>query len=319
MTVRLALYSISLAGGFYDGPALSLLEVIQGAREWGYDGIEVSAKRPHGNPMDLDDRRRREVVDAARQAGVALAAVASYSDFSSPLEEPREAQLLMARETIRLAAEIGAPIVRLFAAWPGVARRDGRWTYDLVRYDVAGTRQYFDRYPGVTAIERWRLVRDGLEEMARYAQSCGVTLALQNHEPVTRDWEDVLDFVQEVGSPALKVSLDAPMLKDQSAEGMARAVREVGGLMVHTHFGGEYDEPQDAQHDESVPVPRPLSRGGRVTDYLPFLRAIKQQGYAGFAGYELCHPCLVGHRYFGLEEAQVRRAARFMRHMLASA
>jgi sugar phosphate isomerase/epimerase len=316
--MKLALYSISLAGGFYDGPALSLLEIIQRARGWGYQGVEVSAKRPHGSPLDLDERRRREIVSVARQEGVELPAVAAYTDFSSPIEEHREIELLVAREVIRLAADLGSPIVRVFAAWAGVTRRDGRWTYDLTRFEAPGGRQYHDRYPGVTALERWTFVRECLAEAARIAEAHGVTLALQNHEPVVRGHEDVLEFVDEVGSPALKVSLDCPIMKDQSDEAIRRAVRETGDLMVHTHFGGEYDESPDGPG--GVPVPRKLTRSSRLANYPTFIRAIKELGYAGALGFELCHPCLIGHRCFGLDEAlnQVQRAARYMRHLIQS-
>jgi sugar phosphate isomerase/epimerase len=317
--MKLGLYSISLAGGFYAGPSLPLLEVVQRAREWGYEGVEVSAKRPHGSPLDLDEKRRREVVSVARQEGVDLPAVAAYTDFSSPIEEHRENELLMAREVIRLAADLGAPIVRVFAAWAGVTRRDGRWTYDLTRIEAPGGRLYYDRYPGVTQLERWTFVRECLAEAARVAEAHGVTLALQNHEPLVRGHEDVLEFIEEVGSPALKASLDCPIMKDQSEAAIRRAVRETGGLMVHSHFGGEYDAAPEGPN--GVPVPRKLTRAGQLANYPAFIRAIKEQGYGGYLAYELCHPCLIGHRFYGLDEAlnQVRRAARYMRHLLETA
>jgi sugar phosphate isomerase/epimerase len=317
--MKLGLYSISLAGGFYDGPSLPLLEVVQRARGWGYEGVEVSAKRPHGSPLDLDAGRRRELVGVARQEGVGFPAVGAYTDFSSPIEEHRENELLMTREVIRLAADLGAPIVRVFAAWAGITRRDGRWTYDLVRQNVGPIQHYYDRFPGVTQLERWTFVRDALAEAARMAEAHGVTLALQNHEPIVHGHEEVLEFVAEVGSPALKVSLDCPIMKDQSDEAIRRAVRETGDLMVHSHFGGEYDPAPDGP--DGVPVPRKLTRAGKLTNYGAFIPALKEQGYDGYLCYELCHPCLIGHRYFGLDEAlnQVQRAAGYMRHLLATA
>ncbi|MGH2354601.1 MAG: sugar phosphate isomerase/epimerase family protein [Chloroflexota bacterium] len=317
--MKLGLYSISLAGGFYDGPSLSLLEIVRRVREWGYEGVEVSAKRPHGSPLDLDERRRRELVSVARQEGVELPVVAAYTDFSSPIEEHRENELLMAREVVRLAADLGAPIVRVFAAWAGITRREGRWTYDQVRYNVGPVQQYYDRFPGVTQLERWTFVRDCLAETARVAEAHGVTLALQNHEPIVHGHEEVLEFVEEVGSLALKVSLDCPIMKDQSEEAIRRAVRETGNLMVHTHFGGEYDE--GPAGPAGVPAPRKLSKAGRLANYPAFIRAIKERGYDGYLAYELCHPCLIGHRYFGLDEAlnQVQRASRYLRHLIETA
>jgi sugar phosphate isomerase/epimerase len=312
--MKVGLYTISLSGGYYDGPAVPLLEIIRRAREWGYEGVELEGKRPHGNPMDLDDAGRRDVVLAARQTGVELCAVASYNDFSSPIEEHRENELLMVREQIRLAADLGAPIVRVFAAWSGVSRRDGKITYDLARYNVD------HRFPGTTQLERWNFVRDTLAEASRIAEAHGVTLALQNHEPIIHGHEEVLEFLDEIGSPALKVSLDFPIMKDKSDAAVRRAVRETGSLMVHSHFGGEYDEAPDGRG--GGPVQRKVGRSGAApASYATFLSESKAQGYQGYLAYELCHPCVVGHRHFGLEEAQAQvvRAARFMRHAIAEA
>ena len=39
------------------------------------------------------------------------------------------------------------------------------------------------------------------------APVAGVVLALQNHEPVIRDYRDVLAMIREVGSPAFKACI----------------------------------------------------------------------------------------------------------------
>jgi sugar phosphate isomerase/epimerase len=269
--------------------------------------------------MDLDEKDRRELVHAARDAGVEWCAIASYNDFSSPIEEHRENELLMVREQIRLAAELGAPLVRVFAAWAGVSRRDGKITYDLTRFDTPAGRQYYDRYPGVTALERWGFVRDTLAEACRMAEEHGVVLALQNHAPIVHGHEEVLELIDEIGSPALKVSLDFPIMRDKSDASVARAVREVGELTVHSHYGGEYDDSPDGP--DGVPVQRRVGRGPAPASYATFLRELKRQGFDGYLCYELCHPCVIGHRHFGLDEAraQVRRAATFMRHAIETA
>jgi sugar phosphate isomerase/epimerase len=312
--VKLALYTISLSGGYYAGPAVPLLEIIQRAREWGYEGVELEGKRPHGNPMDLDAKARREIVQAARQEGVELPCVASYNDFSSPIDEHRENELLMVREQIRLAADLGARVVRVFAAWSGVTRRNGLITYDVARHNID------HRYPGTTELERWCHVRDCLAEAAEIAQAHGVTLALQNHEPIIHSHHEVLEFLDEIDHPALKVSLDFPIMKDKSDDAVRRAVRDVGDLMVWSHFGGEYDDNPSAPN--GPPVQRQRGRGGPApVGYDTFVRAAKEQGYDGWFGYELCSPCLVGHRHYGLDQAQqhVIRAAAYLRNVIARA
>ena len=57
--MKIGLYSISYLGVWYDGPALSFEEFVKRAKDYGYAGIELDGKRPHGNPMDLDAANAR--------------------------------------------------------------------------------------------------------------------------------------------------------------------------------------------------------------------------------------------------------------------
>jgi len=50
--MKLGLYSITYLGLWYRGEALPLPVLISRAKQYGYDGIEIDGKRPHGNPLD---------------------------------------------------------------------------------------------------------------------------------------------------------------------------------------------------------------------------------------------------------------------------
>jgi len=308
--MKISLYTITLSGGYYGGPAVPLLEIFPKAKAWGYDGIELEGKRPHGSPLDLDAATRKTIRKAAADHGLGISCVAAYNDFTSPVEEHRENELLMVREVIRLAADVGAPIVRVMTAWSGVTRRDGRITYDVARYNLD------HRYPGTTALERWGYVRDGLAEAARMAEAAGVTLALQNHEPVITHWSHMLELIEEVGSPALKACLDAPLLKDHSERGYREAIEATGDLLVHTHFGGQFER----RPDGTVALLRGRAQPQGV-DYRAFLKAAQEiLHYRGHIGYELCSPVLIRHRHAGLDYAllQAELACQFMRQVLNS-
>ena len=146
----------------------------------GYDGIEIDGKRPHGNPLDLPRRRCRELRAGAQDAGIEIYAVAANNDFSSPVPEYRESQLLYVRDLIRMTADLGARTLRMFAAWPG---RDGL----ARRRDATPTARRFGamRTTGCAPSRPGSGAGDGLAESARLAGDAGVTLALQNHAPVT--------------------------------------------------------------------------------------------------------------------------------------
>ena len=304
--MKISLYTITLNGGYYGGPAVPLLEIFPRARAWGYDGIEIEGKRPHGSPLDLDGPAREAIHKAAADHGLEISCIAAYNDFSSPVEEHRENELLMTRELIRLAADLGAPVVRVFAMWSGVTRRDGCITYDVARYHID------HRFPGTTQLERWCHVRDCLAEAAEMAEDAGVTLALQNHKPIIETWQHMLDFIHEVGSPALKACLDSPLLSCHTENDYREAIEATGDLMVHTHYGGRFER----RPDGTVSRLQPYRADDRT-----FLRLAKEIiGYQGHIGYELCSPVLVGHRHAGLDYAllQAELACQYMRAILDS-
>src|SRR2546425_12603082 len=116
--MKIGLYSITYLGCWYRGEALTLPELIRTAKKFGYDGIEIDGKRPHGNPLDLPRARCLELRAKARDAGVEIYAVAANNDFSSPVPEHRESQLAYVHELIRMTADLGVKTLRVFAAWP---------------------------------------------------------------------------------------------------------------------------------------------------------------------------------------------------------
>jgi len=306
--MKIGLYTVSFAGVWYDGPALPLGDIFVVAKELGYDGVEIGAKRPHASPMDLDAKARGRIREQAQAAGLEISAVASYSNFASPVLEQRENEVLMVREQIKLARDLGAPIVRVFAAWRGITLRDGHGTYDM-------TRRYWDHgYPDVTPLERWRWVRDCLKEAAEFAGELGITLALQNHEPIIRSYRDMVSLIREVNSPALKACLDCPLLTSQDDDYVARAVRATGRLQAHSHYGGEFEERDGEAVQREI---RHTTRG--LINYPAFVKALREIGYRGYLCYEFCHPCLgENHELLGLDEVrdQVALAARYMRKLI---
>jgi sugar phosphate isomerase/epimerase len=308
--MKVSLYTITLNGGYYDGPPVPLLEIFSKAKAWGYDGVEIEGKRPHGSPLDLDAAARKKIKKVAGDSGVEISCIAAYTDFSSPIDEHRENELLNAREQIRMAADLGAPYVRVFPFWSGVSRRNGRITYDLARRNI------MDRYPGTTALEHWCHVRDCLAEAAKIAADHGVVLALQNHRPIIDTYEDMLAFISEVDSPALRACLDPPLMRDNTEEFYRRALTDTGDLMVHSHFGGRFEVGANGK------VERGFHRAGqRTSDWSTFLRLAKEiTDYKGHIGYELCSPVLTDHRHEGLDYAlkQAELASRYMRRIIDS-
>jgi sugar phosphate isomerase/epimerase len=310
--MKLGLYSITYLGLWYRGEALPLPALISRAKQYGYDGIEIDGKRPHGNPLDWPTPRCRELRSLADELGIDIFAVAANNDFSNPVPEVREAQICFVRELIRMAADLGAPTLRVFLAWWGVTRHPQLATYDIAEgyWPIV-----HEKFP---TEEIWGWCREALVECARYAGDAGVTLALQNHRPLIDDHDDLLRMIREVGSPHLKACLDAPLMRDRSTAGIREGARAVGSLQVLSHFGGEFERGPDGsvrgfERDDGV------VGEGTTRYYADFARAMSELGYDGYIGYELCHqlPAVDG-RTVGIEYAdeQARLAAEFMRAII---
>jgi len=309
--MKVGLYSITFLGLWYRGKGLTLDEVVGRAKQYGYDGLEIDGKRPHGNPLDWPKRRCLELRKLADAEGIDLYAVAANNDFSSPIPEQRECQVAYVRELLRMASDLGAKRLRLFLAWPGVTRHPQLGRYDIARplWDVV--------HKSFSPEEIWAWCRDGMIEAARYAADYGITLALQNHGPVIADHRDVLRMVREVSSPNLKVCLDAGIMPDRRPEVVRQAALDVGALQVLSHFGGEFERGAD-----SVVRPcTPATKGkNREDDYNPaFVRAMREVGYQGYIAYELCHPLpVVNGQTVGIEYAEknARLACEYMRGLI---
>src|SRR5579871_2149992 len=203
--VKIGLYSITYGGVWYRGDALTVEQVIGRARKFGYQGVEIDGKRPHGDPLDLPAARCRELRKMAADEGIEIYAVAANNDFSSPIPEHRETQLVYLRELMRMTSDLGAKIIRVFLAWPGVTLLpEGGGRYDFAQAVWKAEHQDF------SPEQTWAWCRQSLEEAARMAADFGIVLALQNHKPVIdKGYVDSLRMVKEIASPHLKMCFDA--------------------------------------------------------------------------------------------------------------
>jgi sugar phosphate isomerase/epimerase len=304
--IKVGLYSITYGGVWYRGGALTVEQVLQRAKKFGYQGVEIDGKRPHGNPLDMPKPRCQQLRKMAADLGLEIYAVAGNNDFSSPIPEHREAQTVYLRELMRMTADLGAPLVRVFLGWPGVTLLpEGGGRYDIARAIWQAEHKDF------TEEQTWEWCRQGMIEASRLAGDFGVTLALQNHAPVIqRGYLDVLKMVKEVGSPHLKVCFDARLEHSLDDAAVRKGINEAGALQVLWHFGGEYDKGPNGivlKGDEKA-----LAEALGLLDI----------GYRGWAGFELCHPLpVVNGQTVGIDfvDKNAQLAREYMQGIIAEA
>lgn len=310
--MKVGLYSISCSGTWYnDRPALTVEEFIDTAKKYGYDGVEIDLKRPHGSPLDLDAKRCAEIKEYAQKQGIEICGVAANNNFASIVPERIESELLMVREQIRVAKQLGAPVLRVFAAWRGIVKKNGIATYELTAHP---------NYNGALQYELHQSIVRCFKECVKWAEDAGVVLALQNHEPIIETYEDMLQFVKEVNSPYFKCCLDAPCMgwteKTQSDEYVWKAVHDVGDLQMISHANAEFVEQEDGTVEmiSFDPHIQPV-----LTNYPMFIKALKDIGYDGYINYEFCHMPFSDGVVLGYNdyiEDQIRLAQKYFRNLI---
>jgi sugar phosphate isomerase/epimerase len=289
---KLALHSVSYAGGWGQA-ALGLEGFLEKARELGFDGVMLMAKRPHASPLDLGEKARNRLRSRLDENDLELTCLAGYNDFTLGLERPdvplAEIQVGHLVELCRLARDLGGSLVRVFT---GFERPDA--PYDRL----------------------WRAVAAGLKETARRAAELGVTLAVQNHHDLAAHHLSLLDLLREVDEPNCRAAFDAwtPALQK---EDLAAAVRLLGPRIAHTTVA-DYQlrprwryQPQWVQFTPEPPVSRMVPVGEGIIDYPAFFDALEEVGYTGAVAFEMCAPILGG----GAEANLDRCAARFLEFM----
>jgi sugar phosphate isomerase/epimerase len=310
--MKVGLYSITYLGCWYRGEPLTLPDLIRTAKQFGYDGVEIDGKRPHGNPLDWPKSRCQQLQRVAAGEGIEILGVAANNDFSNPVAEVREAQICFMRDLIRMTADLGARHLRVFLAWWGITRHPKLATYDIAEGYWPIVHEKFSEE------EIWGWCREALVECAGYAGELGVTLALQNHKPLIKDHRDVLRMVREVNSPHLQVCLDAPLMPDKSAAAIREAAQAVGARQVMSHFGGEFDRNPDGSITGVDRIDGVVT-GETNQYYRDFVRAMREIGYQGYISYELCHQLpVVNGETVDIEFAHknARLAAEFMREII---
>jgi len=294
---RLCLHTVSYAG-FWRGQArLSVEEVIRKAKDLGYDGLELMAKRPHVSPLDYKEDDYKRLRDLLQQVGIEVAIIAGYPDLTAGIDRPMapflEIQVLYLTELAKMARALDCNLVRVFTG--------------------------FER-PGISFEAHWEACVRGMKEAAKRAADYGVTLAVQNHHDIACHSDALLWFLEEVNEPNCKAGFDAwaPYLHGMRAEEIRQAVRKLAPYIVHTTCADylpiprvEYNVPLNSFRYPSEPAYWAVPMGEGVIDYPTFFQALEEIGYQGWVAYEMCSPLRGG----GSLENLDRAAATFVRYM----
>jgi sugar phosphate isomerase/epimerase len=228
---------------------LSLRDIVRRAADFGFDGIEIQWKLLDS----LEPSYVSEVRGWLDDAGLPCSMLTPAPDFTTPDPAALHREVETFRRVIDAAVLLGAPTVRLT---DGMDRPD-------IPYEV-----------------KLESAVHGMLESQRYAVSCGITLAFENH------WKDFywdypefagpkavyLDILARVAGAGVKVNFDFSngLMWDYTPLEMYESVR---GLIMNVHAS-------DRQWVDGKLAHWGVGEG--IVDFAPVLRLMKQDGYDGW-------------------------------------
>jgi len=271
--VKTCLHSVSYAGIWRGQARLSVDEFLAKAKDLGFDGVMLMAKRPHVSPLDYDQAGRKALRHKIEELGLELVCLAGYTDFTAGVDKPGvpnvEIQACYVGELAKLARDLGTDMVRIFTGY---------------------------QRPGVPVDKQYAMVVEGLRLAGQKAAEHGVTLAVQNHHDIAAHHNTMYWLLKEVNLPNVKAAFDAwaPALQGLSSNELRAAVLKMKPFIVHTTAADYVRLPQYyLEHDLTNFLPRdtlvravPIGQG--VVDYQTFFNALREIGYQGYIAYEMC-------------------------------
>jgi sugar phosphate isomerase/epimerase len=294
--VKTCLHSVSYAGFWRGQTRLTVDEFLVKAKELGYEGVMLVAKRPHVSPHDYDKAARARLKAKIDSLGLTLVGLAGYTDFTAGIDKPgipnAEIQASWVGEIAELAKDLGTGMVRIFTGYerPGIP------------YD----RQYAE-------------VVEGLKMAGKLAARHGVTLAVQNHHDIALHHDVMYWLLREVNLPNVMAGWDAwsPVLEGLSPEEQRQSVLKMKPFIVNTIVADYVIHPRFTyvneltNYREEQPVMRAVPVGQGIIDYKNWMNALREIGYQGWVVYEMCEVLDGG----GSEENLDRTAKIFLDYM----
>ncbi len=271
--VKTCLHSVSYLGIWRGQTPLSVDEFLVKAKELGYEGVMLVAKRPHVSPHDYDKAARARLKAKIDSLGLTLVALAGYTDFTAGIDKPgipnAEIQATWVGEIAELAKDLGTDMVRIFTGY---------------------------ERPGIPYDKQYAEVVSGLKMAGKLAAEHGVTLAVQNHHDIALHHDVMYWLLKEVNMPNVMAGWDAwsPVLEGLNAEELRASIQKMKPFIVNTIAADYVTHPRYSyvnhltNYKSEQPVMRAVPMGKGIIDYKTWFAALKEIGYQGWVVYEMC-------------------------------
>ena len=251
----------------FSAPKATLNEVLEMARQYGYDGIEPRSGHNHGVDIDADAAQRAAIRETFANSDIALCCIATSCRYADPETAPD--YLEQTRQYIDLAGELGCPRLRVFG---------GQFPDGDSREDATAR------------------VAEALRSVADQARQNNVIICLETHDSWT-DPSHVAEIMQRVDHPAIAVNWDVMHPQRVSGWSMDDAYHTLKPWIqhVHVHDGTVYDD--------GTRKLLPIGEGDH--DHRRVIELLQADGYDGYISGEWINWC-PPEEHLGREVATLR-------------
>ncbi|MBX2999694.1 MAG: sugar phosphate isomerase/epimerase [Caldilineaceae bacterium] len=222
--------------------------------ELGYDGVEITVIPGYTTELStLDSSERKRIAGLLKQYNLALPAVAGHTPLLTDTTEGWTKNLDRLKRTVDLCAD---------------------WETDegipVLDTTVGGRPEEWEA--------RCDLLVERVQELAEYAASRSVVLAIEHHVgSILNTPQTTVELIERVARENVKVNFDISHFNVIGVP-IEESVRLLTPITVHTHVKDETGRAPDHQF---------LIPGEGVFDYVTYLKAMRRHGYKGFISPEI--------------------------------
>jgi sugar phosphate isomerase/epimerase len=240
---------LGLINSAWLGSPIGTAEGIRKTKKIGFDTIDIFT-----DPTDIDARERRLIRDTCREVALPVISLPccalGLADFNAPV---RRFHLARAKAFLDLAYELEAKNLLL----------------------VLG--EYIWQQEVIAPADQWKWAVDQTRELGEHAEALGLEVAIELepfHQSLVNDLPKMIRFINDVAHPAVQANLDISHLA--LARTAAGDIAELRGRIAHVHLS----DCDGKKHGDLPP-------GRGVVEFMPYLQALKENGFEGAISIEL--------------------------------
>lgn len=265
------LFSVSYAG-LWGQAFLPLPDFIAQAGRLGFPSVMLMGKRPHLSPLDATAALVDSLKDGLQRAGVRCDVIGAYTHLGirTAGEIPTlEFQIAYVESLSRIAAQLGASVVRVFTAYES---------------------------EGLDLQALWNQTVKAIREMCDRAAAHGVTVAIQNHHDLALHTDALLELLTDIDRPNCKLGFDAwsPALRGEDLYESAKRAAPHTVITTNADYirvPRHRYRPELVNYEPATPDwVRAVPFGTGFIDYPVFFKGLRDGGFDGLAVYEMCSP-----------------------------